>query len=130
MKWGVFLLAGASAFADIGTLNSTIEALNRAGDPLQQFDALETRVVKTGDRIELRDGHTANKSIGLTTAGVIDLAGDQAHLRGIVVPGLSLDATPATVRITPSSMSARSAIVHSTIRRSAASTPISGWSLT
>ena len=52
---------------------------------------LEAHVIKTGDRIELKDGHTAGKSIGLTTAGVIDLAADQAHLRGIVVPGFMLN---------------------------------------
>jgi hypothetical protein len=91
LKLGPYTLQKVTPRPDIGTLNSTIEALNRAGDPLQQFDALETRVVKTGDRIELKDGHTANRSIGLTTAGVIDLAGDQAHLRGIVVPGFVLN---------------------------------------
>ena len=91
LKLGPYSLQKVTPRPDIGTLNSTIEALNRAGDPLQQFDALETQVVKTGDRIELKDGHTANKSIGLTTAGVIDLAGDQAHLRGIVVPGFVLN---------------------------------------
>ena len=68
-----------------------IDGLNRAGDPLQPFDSLETHVVKTGDRIELKDGHTASKSIGLTTAGVIDLAADQAHLQGIVVPSFMLN---------------------------------------
>ncbi|MFI5030118.1 MAG: DUF3971 domain-containing protein [Reyranellales bacterium] len=91
LKLGPYSLQKVTPRPDIGTLNTTIEGLNRAGDPLQPFDALETQVVKTGDRIELRDGHTANKSIGLTTAGVIDLAGDQAHLRGIVVPGFVLN---------------------------------------
>jgi hypothetical protein len=91
LKLGSYRLQKVAPRPDIGTLNSTIEALNRAGDPLQQFDALETQVIKTGDRIELRDGHTSNNSIGLTTAGIIDLASDQAHLRGIVVPGFVLN---------------------------------------
>jgi hypothetical protein len=91
LKLGSYKLQKVTPRPDIGTLNSTIEALNRAGDPLQQFDSLETWIIKTGDRIELKDGHTANNSIGLTTAGVIDLAGDRAHLRGIVVPGFVLN---------------------------------------
>jgi len=77
--------------AGVGTLNSTIDALRRAGDPLQQFDSLEASVAKVADRIELKDGHTSGKSIGLTTAGTIDLARDQASLRGIVVPGFALN---------------------------------------
>jgi hypothetical protein len=91
LKLGPYTLRKVTPRPDIGTLNTTIDALNRAGDPLQQFASLETWVIKTGDRIELKDGHTANNSIGLTTAGVIDLAGDQAHLRGIVVPGFVLN---------------------------------------
>lgn len=91
LKLGPYNLKKVTPRPNIGTLNTTIEALNRAGDPLQQFDSLETRVIKTGDRIELKDGHTANNSIGLTTAGVIDLTGDRAHLRGIVVPGFVLN---------------------------------------
>ena len=91
LKLGAYSLQKVTPRPDIGTLNSTIDALNRAGDPLQPFDTLETKVVKTGDRIELKDGHTASKSIGLTTAGVIDIANDQAHLRGIIVPGFVLN---------------------------------------
>jgi len=91
LKLGSYRLQRMTPRPDIGTLNSTIDALKRAGDPLQPFDALETQVIKSGDRIELKDGHTSNNSIGLTTAGVIDLASDQAHLRGIVVPGFVLN---------------------------------------
>jgi len=87
LKLGSYRLEKVTRRPGVGTLNSTIEALSRAGDPLQQFDALEASIVKTGDRIELKDGHTAGKSIGLTTAGVIDVAAYQAHLRGVVVPG-------------------------------------------
>ena len=62
--------------ANVGSLNSAIDGLNRAGDPLQPFDSLEAHVIKTGDRIEeLKDGHTASKSIGLTTAGIIEPGG-------------------------------------------------------
>jgi hypothetical protein len=77
--------------ANVGTLNSTIDALGRAGNSLQQFDSLEATIIKVGDRIELKDGHTSGKSIGLTTAGTIDVAANQAHLRGIVVPGFALN---------------------------------------
>jgi hypothetical protein len=91
LKLGPYRLEKVTPRSNVGTLNSTIEGLSRAGDPLQQFDSLETRVVKTGDRIELKDGHTAGKSIGLTTAGVIDLAADTAHLRGIVVPSFMVN---------------------------------------
>ena len=64
--------------ADVGTLNSTIEALGRAGNSLQQFDSLEASIGKVADRIELKDGHTSGKSIGLTTAGIIDLEKEHA----------------------------------------------------
>ena len=76
LKLGPYRLQKVTPRADVGTLNSTIDGLSRAGDALQQFDSLETSVIKTGDRIELKDGHTAGKSIGLTTAGIIDLAKD------------------------------------------------------
>jgi len=91
LKVGPYRLEKVVPRADVGTLNSAIDGLNRAGNALQQFDSLEASVSKIGDRIELRDGHTAGSSIGLTTAGVIDLARDEAHLRGIVVPGFALN---------------------------------------
>jgi hypothetical protein len=91
LKLGPYRLQRVAPRAKVGTLNSTIDGLSRAGNALQQFDGLEVSVTKTGDRIELKDGHTAGKSIGLTTAGTIDLANDQAHLRGIVVPGFALN---------------------------------------
>jgi uncharacterized protein DUF3971 len=91
LKLGPYRLQRVTPRANVGSLNSAIDGLNRAGDPLQPFDSLETHVVKTGDRIELRDGHTASRSIGLTTSGIIDLAADQAHLQGIVVPSFMLN---------------------------------------
>ncbi len=91
LKLGTYQLAKVAPRPKVGTLNSTIDGLGRAGNALQQFDSLETSVTKTGDRIELREGHTAGKSIGVTTAGTIDLANDQAHLRGIVVPAFALN---------------------------------------
>lgn len=91
LKIGPYRLERVTPRAEVGTLNSAIDGLNRAGDALQQFDSLEASVTKIGDRIELKDGHTSGKSIGLTTAGVIDLAKDEAHLRGIVVPGFALN---------------------------------------
>jgi hypothetical protein len=91
LRIGPYRLEKVTARAGVGTLNSTIEALGRAGNPLQQFDSLAASVTKVADRIELKDGHTSGKSIGLTTAGTIDLANDRASLRGIVVPGFALN---------------------------------------
>ena len=91
LKIGPYRLQRVVPRAEVGTLNAAIDGLNRAGDALQQFDSLEASVSKIGERIELKDGHTAGKSIGLTTAGIIDLAKDEAHLRGIVVPGFALN---------------------------------------
>ncbi|WP_428662335.1 DUF3971 domain-containing protein [Reyranella sp.] len=91
LKIGPYRLEKVAPRAEVGTLNSAIDGLNRAGNALQQFDGLEASVTKIGDRIELKDGHTSGSSIGLTTAGIIDLAKDEAHLRGIVVPGFALN---------------------------------------
>ena len=91
LKLGPYRLQKVTPRPDVGTLNSTIDGLNRAGDPLQQFDALEAKVVKTGDRIELKDGRTAASRSASRPQGVIDLASDTAHLRGIVVPGFALN---------------------------------------
>jgi hypothetical protein len=91
LKIGPYRMEKVAPRAEVGTLNSAIDGLSRAGNALQQFDSLEALVFKVGDRIELKDGHTAGKSIGLTTSGVIDLAKDRASLRGIVVPGFALN---------------------------------------
>jgi len=91
LKLGPYRLEKVTPRTGVGTLNSTIDALGRAGNPLQQFDGLEASIGKVADRIELKDGHTSGKSIGLTTAGIIDLAKDEASLRGIVVPGFALN---------------------------------------
>lgn len=91
VKLGPYRLEKVTPRPGVGTLNSAIEALGRAGDPLQQFDSLEASIGKVADRIELKNGHTSGKSIGLTTAGTIDLASDRASLRGIVVPGFALN---------------------------------------
>lgn len=91
IKLGPYRMEKVAPRADVGSLNSTIDGLNRAGDALQQFDSLEASIVRVGDRIEVVNGRTNGKSIGLTTAGVIDLASDTARLRGIVVPGFALN---------------------------------------
>jgi hypothetical protein len=91
LKLGPYRLEKVTPRANVGTLNSTIDALGRAGNSLQQFDSLEATINKVGDRIELKNGRTSGKSIGLTTAGTIDIAADQAHLRGVVVPGFALN---------------------------------------
>ena len=72
-------------------MNAAIEGLGRAGDSTQQFDNLEARLVKVGDRIDIRDGRTSGRSIGLTTQGWLDLASETAQLRGVVVPAFALN---------------------------------------
>jgi Protein of unknown function/AsmA-like C-terminal region len=76
---------------NVGTLNTTIEGLNRAGNALQQFDSLEANVTKTGDRIHIKNGRTSGQSIGLTAQGYVDLGNDTAKLAGIVVPAFALN---------------------------------------
>ncbi|GEP53691.1 hypothetical protein RSO01_08570 [Reyranella soli] len=77
--------------ANIGTLNTAIDGLNRAGNALQQFDNLEAKIHKTGDRIHIKNGRTSGQSIGLTTQGFVDLGNDTAKLAGIVVPAFALN---------------------------------------
>lgn len=91
LKMGPFKLQKVAPRPDIGTLNSTIEGLNRAGDALQQFDSLDAKISKVGDRIHIKDGRTSGRSIGLTAQGFVDLGNDTAKIGGIVVPGFALN---------------------------------------
>ncbi len=91
LKMGPYRLQVVTPRPDIGTLNAAIEGLGRAGDSTQQFDNLEARLVKAGDRIDIRDGRTSGRSIGLTTQGWLDLASETAQLRGVVVPAFALN---------------------------------------
>lgn len=91
LKLGPYRLEKVTPRHGVGTLNSAIDGLNRAGNALQQFDGLDASITRIGDRIELRDGRTSGNSIGLTTSGVIDLGTSQANLRGVVVPGFALN---------------------------------------
>jgi uncharacterized protein DUF3971/AsmA-like protein len=91
LKLGPYRLQKVTPRKDVDSLNSTIDGLNRAGNALQQFDGLEAQIVKTGDRIDVKEGRTSGKSIGLTTAGWLDLASDRAQLRGVVVPAFALN---------------------------------------
>jgi hypothetical protein len=91
LKMGPFRLQRVTPRANIGTLNTTIDGLNRAGNALQQFDSLEAKVAKTGDRIHIKNGRTSGQSIGLTAQGYVDLGNDTAKLGGIVVPGFALN---------------------------------------
>lgn len=77
--------------SDVGTLNAAIEGLGRAGDATQQFDGLEARINKVADRIDVRNGRTSGRSIGLTTQGWLDLGNETAQLRGVVVPAFALN---------------------------------------
>jgi flagellin-like hook-associated protein FlgL len=91
LKLGPYRMQKVTPRADVDSLNSTIDGLNRAGDAQQQFDGLDANIAKVGDRIEVKNGRTSGKSIGLTTAGTLDLANDTARLRGVVVPGFALN---------------------------------------
>lgn len=91
LKFGPYRLQKVTPRKDVGSLNSTIDGLGRAGNALQQFDGLEAQITKVGDRIDVKEGRTSGKSIGLTTAGYLDLASDSAHLRGVVVPGFQIN---------------------------------------
>jgi len=91
LRLGPYRLARVSPRPDIGSLNSTIDGLNRAGDPSQQFTGLEAKVHKTGDRVDIRNARTSGSSIGLTAAGSLDLNSETARLQGVVVPAFALN---------------------------------------
>lgn len=91
LKMGPYRLQKVTPRADVGTLNSAIEGLGRAGNALQQFDGLEADVAKQGDRVHIKNGRTNGTSIGLTTQGFVDLSQDVARLGGIVVPAFALN---------------------------------------
>jgi AsmA-like C-terminal region len=91
LKLGPYRMQKVTPRADVDSLNSTIDGLNRAGDALQQFDGLDANIAKAGERIEVKNGRTSGNSIGLTTVGTLDLANDTARLRGVVVPAFALN---------------------------------------
>ena len=91
LKMGAYRLQVVTPRPGIGTLNSAIEGLSRAGDATQQFDNLEAKLTKVADRINIRNGRTSGRSIGLTTQGWLDLGSETAQLRGVVVPAFALN---------------------------------------
>ena len=91
LKMGPYRLQVVTPRADVGTLNSAIEGLGRAGDATQQFDGLEAKLSKVADRINVKNGRTSGRSIGLTTQGWLDLGTETAQLRGVVVPAFALN---------------------------------------
>jgi hypothetical protein len=91
LKLGPYRLEKVTPRADVGTLNSAIDGLGRAGNALQQFDGLEANVTKKADRIQIKNGRTNGTSIGLTTQGFVDLSQDTARLGGVVVPAFALN---------------------------------------
>ncbi len=90
LKLGPYRLQRVTPRPNVGTLNSAIDGLNRAGNALQQFDNLEAKVSKVGDRVHIKNGRTSGQSIGLTSQGFVDLGSDTARLSGIVVPAFAL----------------------------------------
>lgn len=91
LKMGPYRMVRTQPRPDVGTLNAAIDGLSSAGNALQQFDSLSANLVKTGDRIQVRNGRTSGQSIGLTTQGTIDLGNDTAQLNGVVVPAFQLN---------------------------------------
>ena len=91
LKMGPYRLERVTPRGDVGTLNSAIDGLGRAGNALQRFDGLEANVTKKGDRIQIKNGRTNGTSIGLTTQGFVDLSQDTARLGGVVVPAFALN---------------------------------------
>ena len=91
LKLGPYRLQKVTPRANVGTLNSAIDGLNRAGNALQQFDNLQAKVSKIGDRVHIKNGRTSGQSIGLTAQGFVDLGNDTARLSGIVVPAFALN---------------------------------------
>jgi hypothetical protein len=91
LKLGPYRMQKVTPRAGVDSLNSAIDGLSRAGDALQQFESLDANISKLGERILVRNGRTSGPSIGLTTAGSLDLARDTVHLRGVVVPGFALN---------------------------------------
>ena len=91
LKMGTYRLQVVTPRAGVGTLNSAIEGLSRAGDATQQFDNLEAKLTKVADRVNVKDGRTSGRSIGLTTHGWLDLGSETAQLRGVVVPAFALN---------------------------------------
>jgi hypothetical protein len=91
LKMGPYRLRKVAPRWGVGSLNSTIEGLSRAGNALQQFDGLQADVSKTGDRVHIKNGRTNGQSIGLTTQGFVDLGNDTARLGGIVVPAFAFN---------------------------------------
>jgi hypothetical protein len=91
LKMGPYRLQNVAPRPGVGTLNSAIAGLGRAGNPLQQFDGMQADVSKSGDRIQIKNGRTSGASIGLTTQGFVDLGNDSARLGGVVVPAFALN---------------------------------------
>ena len=91
VKLGPYRLEQVTPRADVGNLNSTIAGLNRAGNALQQFNGLDAKFLKVGDRVDIKDARTSGQSIGLTAAGTLDLAAETARLRGVIVPGFAIN---------------------------------------
>jgi hypothetical protein len=91
LRLGPYKLKQVTPRPDVGTLNSTIEGLNRAGDATQQFTGLEASVSKNGDKLEIRNARTSGQSIGLTAHGTLNVGNDTAQIRGVVVPAFALN---------------------------------------
>ena len=91
LKLGSYRMEKVAPRNDIDSLNSTIDSLARAGDSLQKFDSLEARLVKSGDRVDIKDGRSSGKSLGITFGGWLDLNSETARMRGVVVPAFALN---------------------------------------
>jgi len=91
VKLGPYRFLRSPGREGVGNLNSTIDALYRAGNAEQQFEHFDADISKAGDRLSLVRAATHGPSIGLTARGTIDLASDTLNLAGIVVPGFAIN---------------------------------------
>ena len=55
-------------------------------DPPMKFEKLSVNFVRSGGRLDVKDGVIANASFGLTTQGFIDFAHERMDLNGVYVP--------------------------------------------
>ena len=88
---GPYRLQKVTPRADVGTLNSAIEGLGRAGNALQQFDSLEAKSPRWATASTSGTAApAASRSASRPRASSIS-AKDTARLRGVVVPAFALN---------------------------------------
>ncbi|MDA0655640.1 MAG: AsmA-like C-terminal domain-containing protein [Proteobacteria bacterium] len=72
----------------VASLTGIIDAFEQKG---LEFDLLEGKFAYNGGLLRLGDTRTYGSSIGITTAGTVDLNNDKAELSGAVVPAYTIN---------------------------------------